>query len=50
MAALELVETETFDFAILDVKIPKISGLELKKRLHDPTSGNEMHLPDRTRL
>lgn len=34
MAALELVETETFDLAILDVKIPKINGLELKKRLH----------------
>lgn len=33
MAALELVTTERFDLAILDVKIPKISGLELKKRL-----------------
>ena len=33
MAALELVETEIFDLAILDVKIPKISGIELKKRL-----------------
>ncbi len=34
MAALELVDTETFDLAILDVKMPKINGLELKKRLH----------------
>ena len=34
MAALELVESETFDLAILDVKMPKINGLELKKRLH----------------
>ncbi len=34
MAALKLIETETFDIAILDVKIPKISGLELKKRIH----------------
>jgi DNA-binding response OmpR family regulator len=33
MAAIELVETETFDLAILDVKMPKINGLELKKRL-----------------
>ena len=33
MDALELVESEIFDLAILDVKIPKISGLELKKRL-----------------
>jgi len=33
-AALELIETESFDLAILDVKMPKISGLELKKRLH----------------
>ncbi len=32
-AALELIETESFDLAILDVKMPKISGLELKKRL-----------------
>jgi DNA-binding response OmpR family regulator len=34
MAALELVKTETFDLAILDVKLPKMNGLELKKRLH----------------
>lgn len=34
VSALELIETETFDIAILDVKIPKISGLELKKRIH----------------
>jgi DNA-binding response OmpR family regulator len=34
MAALELVQSEVFDLAILDVKIPKINGLELKKRLH----------------
>ncbi len=33
MAALKLVETESFDLAILDVKMPKINGLELKKRL-----------------
>jgi len=32
-AALEMIETESFDLAILDVKMPKISGLELKKRL-----------------
>jgi len=34
MAALELVDTEMFDLAILDVKMPRINGLELKKRLH----------------
>jgi DNA-binding response OmpR family regulator len=33
MAALELVETEVFDLAVLDVKMPKMNGLELKKRL-----------------
>ncbi|MBI5594129.1 MAG: response regulator [Deltaproteobacteria bacterium] len=33
MDALELVKTETFDLAILDVKLPKMNGLELKKRL-----------------
>lgn len=32
-AALERVQSEKFDLAVLDVKIPKISGLELKKRL-----------------
>jgi DNA-binding response OmpR family regulator len=32
--AIELAEKESFDLAVLDVKIPKISGLELKKRLH----------------
>ena len=34
MAALDLVQTEIFDLAILDVKMPKIGGIELKKRLH----------------
>lgn len=31
--ALKLVETSTYDIALLDVKMPRISGLELKKRL-----------------
>ena len=33
--ALECVEKETYDIAVLDIKIPKISGLELKKRLQE---------------
>jgi DNA-binding response OmpR family regulator len=32
--AINLVEKNTYDLAVLDVKIPRISGLELKKRLH----------------
>lgn len=32
-AAMELVQSRKFNLAVLDVKIPKISGLELKKRL-----------------
>ena len=32
-AALKRVETESFDIAVLDVKMPRISGLELMKRL-----------------
>ena len=31
--ALEYVESRTYDIAVLDVKIPKISGLQLKARL-----------------
>jgi len=31
--ALTRVESKTFDIAVLDVKMPRISGLELKKRL-----------------
>ncbi len=31
--ALKLAETGTYDLALLDVKMPKISGLELKKML-----------------
>jgi DNA-binding response OmpR family regulator len=31
--ALRLLETEAFDLAVLDVKIPKVDGLELRKRM-----------------
>ncbi len=31
-AALELIETDSFDLAILDVKMPKISGLGWTRR------------------
>jgi len=31
--ALTLAEKNTYDVAVLDVKIPRISGLELKRRL-----------------
>ncbi|MDY6838612.1 MAG: response regulator [Thermodesulfobacteriota bacterium] len=31
--ALTQVESKTFDIAVLDVKMPKMSGLELKKKL-----------------
>ncbi len=31
--ALERVKTKAFDLAVLDVKMPKIGGIELKKRL-----------------
>jgi DNA-binding response OmpR family regulator len=33
--ALTRVESQTFDIAVLDVKMPKMSGLELKRRLQD---------------
>jgi DNA-binding response OmpR family regulator len=32
-AALKQVETDYYDLAVLDIKIPKISGLNLKKLL-----------------
>jgi DNA-binding response OmpR family regulator len=31
--ALRFLETRSFDLAVLDVKIPKIDGLQLKKRM-----------------
>jgi DNA-binding response OmpR family regulator len=31
--ALKLAETETYDLAVLDIKIPRISGINLKKEL-----------------
>ena len=37
--ALRSVETQTYDLALLDVKIPKISGLELKKKLQAKCPG-----------
>jgi DNA-binding response OmpR family regulator len=33
--ALERAEFKTFDVAVLDVKMPKMSGLELKRRLQE---------------
>ncbi len=37
--ALKLAETKTYDIALLDVKMPKISGIELKKRLKSKHAG-----------
>jgi DNA-binding response OmpR family regulator len=34
-AALELVERVSYDVAVLDIKIPRMSGLVLKKRLEE---------------
>jgi DNA-binding response OmpR family regulator len=34
-AALEKAATHSFDLAILDVKMPKISGIQLKTYLHE---------------
>ncbi|MBW2345114.1 MAG: response regulator [Deltaproteobacteria bacterium] len=33
--ALEKLETEKYDLAVLDVKIPRMSGIELGKRLKE---------------
>jgi DNA-binding response OmpR family regulator len=37
--ALKRVETRTYDLALLDVKIPKISGIKLKKKLQEKCPG-----------
>lgn len=37
--ALRVLETRSFDLAVLDVKIPKIDGLQLKKRMQDMRPG-----------
>ena len=33
--ALRLLQSEPFDIAVLDMKLPRIDGLELKRRLQD---------------
>jgi len=33
--ALEITETNNYDLAVLDIKMPKIGGLKLKKILHE---------------
>lgn len=33
--ALKLTETKPYDLAVLDVKIPRISGIKLKKKLEE---------------
>jgi len=37
--ALELVGAQAYDVAVLDVKMPNFSGIELKKRLEKTRSG-----------
>jgi DNA-binding response OmpR family regulator len=37
--ALELVEANPYDVAVLDVKMPNLSGIELKRRLEKVRSG-----------
>ncbi|UCF92972.1 MAG: response regulator [Desulfobacterales bacterium] len=37
--ALKYLENETFDLAVLDVKMPKMGGIELKKRLEEKCPG-----------
>jgi DNA-binding response OmpR family regulator len=37
--SLRRAETSAFDIAVLDVKIPKVDGLELKKRLQEKCPG-----------
>lgn len=33
--ALEMSEEQTYDLAVLDVKMPRVSGINLKKRLQE---------------
>ena len=37
--ALELAEVNTYDIAVLDVKMPNFSGIELKRRLEKTRPG-----------
>ena len=37
--ALERLSSSTYDVAVLDVKIPRISGIELKKRIEEKSPG-----------
>jgi CheY-like chemotaxis protein len=55
--ALRVLETRSFDLAVLDVKIPKIDGLQLKKRMQAMrpgmkfifVTGHAPRFPDRRR-
>ena len=37
--ALRFLETQSFDIAVLDVKMPRIDGLQLKKRMQEMRPG-----------
>ncbi|MBU1054278.1 MAG: response regulator [Proteobacteria bacterium] len=38
-AAIKKCETKTYDIAVLDIKMPKIGGIELKKKLDSKNPG-----------
>ncbi len=38
-AAIKNTETKIYDIAVLDVKMPKIGGIELKKKLEEKNPG-----------
>ena len=45
--ALQRVEAGCFDLAVLDMKMPKISGLALREKLHAKCPDHEIYFLDR---
>ena len=47
-AALQAVDQQSFDIALLDVRLPEMNGLDLKRLIEARAAGHEVHYSHRS--